>query len=85
MRATRERILTGLQTHAPRDYGLHVQIPDTIRTAALADETDDTLVAILCALQAAWSHLTTIPPNGIPSTADQLGGWIVDSSTLAHA
>lgn len=82
MRATRERILTGIQSHAPRDYGLHVQICDTILADAIDDQTGDTLDAILCAVQAAWSHHTPTPPNGIPATADRLEGWIVDPGLL---
>ena len=57
------------------------QVP--IRTAAIADPTGDTLDAILCALQSAWSHRTTNPLGRIPDTADKLEGWIVDPCLLS--
>ncbi len=54
----------------------------SVHAAAISDETGDTLDDILCAIQASWSHRTTNPPNAIPSTADQLEGWIFDPSLL---
>ena len=77
-KATRERIILGVETHACRDYGLRVRIDPRVRVRAIADPTGDTLDAILCAVQAAWSQRCHAPPDGIPPTADPLEGWIVD-------
>ncbi len=80
MRQTRVEILEGLVAKAIVDYGFDVEIPDDIRDRAVSDASGDTLDAILCAVQAAWSHRASDPPLGIPADCDPLEGWIVDPS-----
>lgn len=83
MRQTRVDILGGVTSEAIKDYGFHVEIPDNIREQAVSDASGDTLDAILCAVQAAWSHRTSDPPHGIPADCDRLEGWIVDPGLLS--
>lgn len=80
----RVEIIEGLASRAIRDYGFHVEIPDDIRERALADASGDTLDAILCAVQAAWSHRSSDPPHGIPTDCDRMEGWIVDPELLSE-
>jgi hypothetical protein len=83
IRQTRVDIIGGLTSKSAQDYGFHVEIPDNIRERAVSDVSGDTLDAILCAVQAAWSHRTSDPPHGIPADCDRLEGWIVDPGLLA--
>lgn len=81
-KATREKILGGLQSHALEDFGFRLQVPGQVQAVAVADPTGDTLDAILCSVQAAWSARCTMPPDGIPVDCDKLEGWIVDPQLL---
>lgn len=81
-RATRIRILTGLQARIFDDYGLQLQLSRTSQTLAVEDSTGDSLDAILCTIQAAWASRCDEPPHGIPNDCDRFEGWIVDPQLL---
>ncbi len=57
--------------------GLRLSLQSTQREALLDDASGDTLDAVLCMLQAAWS--TTRPNHGLPPGVDPLEGWIVSA------
>jgi len=57
--------------------GLRLALQPTQRDALLDDASGDTLDAVLCLLQAAWS--TTQPNHGLPPHVDPLEGWIVSA------
>jgi len=56
---------------------LRLSLQSTQREALLDDASGDTLDAVLCLLQAAWS--TTQPNHGLPPDVDPLEGWIVSA------
>jgi hypothetical protein len=55
------------------------------RSSVVDDPTGDKLDALLCAVQAAWAWSKRDANFGIPRTADQLEGWIVDESLYEAA
>ncbi len=81
-KATRDRILDGLQAHVQEDFGFRLRLPRQIQASASEDPTGDTLDALLCSVQAAWSARCTMPPDGIPEGCDKFEGWIVDPQML---
>ncbi|HEX6018160.1 MAG TPA: DUF429 domain-containing protein, partial [Burkholderiaceae bacterium] len=56
---------------------LRLALQPAQRDALLDDASGDTLDAVLCLLQAAWS--TTQPNHGLPPQVDPLEGWIVSA------
>jgi Protein of unknown function (DUF429) len=75
----RKDLLTALEFGRTR-LGLQLKLRARERDAVLADATGDSLDAVLCLLQAAWSqrcHLQGSPRYGLPAHIDPLEGWIV--------
>jgi hypothetical protein len=79
-RAGRARmaVLDALDHRLEDAYGLHLRLPEPLRTNALLDERADLLDAVLCAVQAAWAARRAGTGYGIPPTAPRLEGWIAD-------
>ena len=73
--AARLQIVQALSQGAlEKDYGLEVVAP-----AELAeDPSGDSLDALLCAVQAAWSWTQRSSNYGAPEASDALEGWIAD-------
>ena len=76
--AIRRKILSSLGSVAQQQYGITIQLTPALNQLSELDRTGDTLDAVLCALQAAWSQICERPINGIASNADPREGWIVD-------
>ncbi len=53
--------------------GLRLRLSHAQRESLIADATADRLDAVLCLMQAAWSH--TRPGWGLPEAIDPLEGW----------
>ncbi len=61
-------------------WQLRLRLTHAQRDALVADASGDALDAVLCLVQAAWAdlrHRQGAPLYGLPSTMDQLEGWIV--------
>ena len=71
----RARLIAGIVQAAHPHLGLRVQASAAILDAMQDDASGDTLDAVLCALQAAWS--LGKPNHGLPVEMDTLEGWIV--------
>ena len=60
------------------NYGVTVEVSDAMAKMLIQDPTGDTLDALLCAIQAAWSYTRRESGYGIPARCDKDEGWIVD-------
>jgi len=80
--AIRRKILSSLGSVAQQQYGITIQLTPALNQLSELDRTGDTLDAVLCALQAAWSQICERPINGIASNADPREGWIVDPGLI---
>lgn len=58
--------------------GLRVELPPDLAAAMAADAGGDSLDALLCAIQAAWSWQRRATGFGAPPDFDPLEGWIAD-------
>lgn len=77
--AARADILAAVQGEAlSAAYGLTVSLPPDLAAAMQADHGGDSLDALLCAIQAAWSWLRRDMGWGMPPGFDALEGWIAD-------
>ena len=75
LRDARLQILQGLSRGALKAaYGLEVAAPLHLAE----DPSGDSLDALLCAVQAAWSWLQRNRSYGEPEGSDALEGWIAD-------
>lgn len=73
--AARLQILQAMTQDAfERDYGLQVGAPVNLAE----DPSGDSLDALLCAVQAAWSWTQRSRNYGAPEGSDMLEGWIAD-------
>jgi len=70
---TRERILAGLTTHSPDNFGLRVRLAPAVRAQAIDNPTGDVLDAVLAAVQASWSVQQVEPSDGVPVECDRGG------------
>ncbi len=61
-------------------YGFTLKLDSAVIQASVEDKSGDTLDAVLCAVQAAWT--ATVPDYGIPPDCDPLEGWISDPLLL---
>ena len=80
--AIRRKILSSLGSVAQQQYGITIQLTPALNQLSELDRTGDTLDAVLCALQAAWSQICERPINGIASNADPREGWIMDPGLI---
>jgi hypothetical protein len=80
--AARRQAIRGMLAHSEQDYGVALSLAASIQSEAEFDSSGDTLDAIACALQAAWSVRTGLPKDGIPTDTDPCEGWIVDPKLL---
>jgi Protein of unknown function (DUF429) len=79
----RRDIILGLRTPIlSNQYGVTIELPDTLAESCMQDSKGDTLDALLCALQAAWAYTQRDDGYGIPSKSHSLEGWIVDPGLL---
>lgn len=75
----RRDLMNQLRSKALRShYGLMLAIDNSMIEEIVAEPSGDSLDAVLCALQAAWSWSEHERGWGIPVQADPLEGWIVD-------
>jgi hypothetical protein len=56
--------------------GVRLRVPDAISRTAIADGSGDTLDALACVAQAAWSAMRARERYGLPTGVDALEGWI---------
>lgn len=83
-RHTEERLLARTEIVSALEAGrtrlaLRVGISDVQRTRLLLDGSGDSLDAVLCLVQVAWSSLRAGSPGagyGLPPSFDRLEGWI---------
>jgi hypothetical protein len=59
--------------------GLRLKLTVAQAGALVSDATGDTLDAVLCLLQTAWSHQRAESGWGFPTHVDPLEGWIVSA------
>ena len=79
----RRDIILGLRTPIlSNQYGITIELPDTLAENCRQDSKGDNLDALLCALQAAWAFTQRDDGYGIPSKSHSLEGWIVDPGLL---
>jgi hypothetical protein len=76
-KAVRKKILHALQAGKP--LGIQVAVHKALERQLLNDGSGDTLDALICAAQAAWSWLRRKSNFGLPSRLDPGEGWIVTS------
>lgn len=57
--------------------GLRLKLSHAQRDALVQDASGDSLDAVLCLVQAAWSAQQGAPRYGLPATLDPLEGWIL--------
>ena len=77
----RQEIAQGLRSERLMEwYGLSVRMSDEIITMLIKDSMGDMLDAVLCAVQAGWTHLRRDKGYGIPAECDRDEGWIVDAA-----
>ncbi len=77
----RKDLLMALELGRTR-LGLRLKLSHAQHDALVADASGDSLDAVLCLLQAAWSqqqHADGAPLYGLPSDMDPLEGWIVSA------
>ena len=55
---------------------VRLRVPDAISRAAIDDASGDTLDALACVAQAAWSAMRADEGYGLPRAVDPLEGWI---------
>lgn len=75
-RRARGELLTALRSGEHR-LGVAVLVDEDIADSMQAESSADSLDALICATQAAWSWLQRDANYGLPSTLDPLEGWIV--------
>jgi hypothetical protein len=79
LRATRCALLAQVVTGQPlADYGVKVDVPCALAQRLIDDPTGDSIDALLCAIQAAWSWTQCKTGLGAPDGFDPLEGWIAD-------
>ena len=66
----------------PANYGVKLNISDVMAKVLNQDSRGDSLDALLCAIQAAWSFTWRDNGYGIPAQCDKDEGWIVDPLML---
>jgi len=59
-------------------YGVTLELPDAMADIFIQDPTGDSLDALLCAIQGAWSYSQRGDGYGIPARCNKDEGWIVD-------
>jgi hypothetical protein len=75
LREARSKILSAIENGALEDhYGITITAPKTL----IDDPTGDSLDALLCAIQTAWSWTKKSEQFGQPLDSDPLEGWIAD-------
>ncbi len=82
-KSTRIELVDGLERVCSQQYGLDIVVNPQLCTSAIDDATGDTLDAILCSIQSAWSFRCQQPRNGIPLDVDVREGWIVDPELIS--
>jgi hypothetical protein len=78
----RERLrarLLGALAEGDNRLGVRLRVPAAVGKAAIADASGDTLDALACVAQAAWSAMRRGERYGLPSSTDALEGWIAGS------
>ena len=83
-KAARKVIISGItDSNLKTEFGFSVKLEDSVRSQIQSDSKGDSLDAVLCSLQAAWSWQQGKPNYGIPTAYKNLTqseGWIVDPS-----
>jgi hypothetical protein len=72
----RKDLVTRLE-HGETRLRLRVKLTHAQRDALVHDASGDTLDAVLCMVQAAWSAREGPPGYGLPHDLDPLEGWII--------
>lgn len=67
----------------PARYGISLEVSPQVYRMCEDDHTGDSLDAVLCAVQAAWSVRQGAPNYGVPAWCDPNEGWIADPVTQA--
>ena len=84
-RSAREALLSGLESQVLQEsYGFAVEVDAAWRKEFTSDPSADALDSLLCAVQAAWSHLKRDENYGVPPECDPDEGWIVDPALLTE-
>ncbi|MGJ7489269.1 DUF429 domain-containing protein [Variovorax sp. ZT4R33] len=81
----RSDLLSRLERGETR-LGLRLALTHAQRDQLLADARGDALDAVLCLVQAAWSHARRDSPGpgyGLPAGLDALEGWIATAESVA--
>lgn len=76
----RKDLINALELGQTR-LGLRLRLSHAQREALVADAAGDKLDAVLCLMQAAWTH--TQPDWGFPKEVDPLEGWIATAAATA--
>ncbi|HEX7889657.1 MAG TPA: DUF429 domain-containing protein [Ramlibacter sp.] len=74
----RKDLITALEQGRTR-LGLRLKLTHAQRDALAEDPSGDSLDAVLCLVQAAWSAQHGAPRYGLPEDIDPLEGWIVSA------
>ena len=61
-----------------QNYGLTLALSEALQAQMIEDASGDSLDALLCAIQAAWSYTKRHEGFGAPHNIDSLEGWIAD-------
>lgn len=72
----RKDLVTRLE-HGETRLGLRLKLTHAQRDALVGDASGDSLDAVLCMVQAAWSAREGPPAWGLPAELDPLEGWII--------
>jgi hypothetical protein len=79
LHAARCRLLAQVVAGRPlADYGVRVDVPRVLVRRLVDEPTGDSIDALLCAIQAAWSWTQSKTGFGAPHRFDRLEGWIAD-------
>lgn len=81
--ARKTLLFLALGRELPARYGISLEVGPQVCRMCAEDDTGDTLDAVLCAVQAAWSVRQGGPNYGVPVWGDPNEGWIADPVTLA--
>jgi Protein of unknown function (DUF429) len=76
---TRQYLVCKLRSHELLDnYGITLELPVEMADIFIQDPTGDSLDALLCAIQAAWTYSQRDHNFGIPPDCNKNEGWIAD-------
>ncbi len=82
----RQRIVNGiLSNELETQYGIRLDLGQTLANRLVQEPMGDELDAVLCAIQAAWAYTRREQNYGIPPNCNAIEGWIVDPVMLERS